>query len=241
MILKTVAYMCRWTFSEIILEAKLFVWKFSVIERKHHFSCEKVFLGLSKAHFKCPVQYLEKKMIKVNFTFCALFRILCVFFCSERKLSQGFQKHKLRAQRKNLGRTFLTQMLPQNVFFWFWAEKVGVIAENYPHVCHIYILRVRRNIFPATFLEQVFNHFNVFGVLVKFPGQQRTIFLGLTKVQKVSRGINWGKIHSGRKTILIFSKFWAKFFWLLAKNYRHGCRNCNLRIFSRFWGKTFIS
>ena len=29
----------------------------------------------------------------------------------------------------------------------------------------------------------------------------------------MSRGINWGKNHSGRKTILIFSKFWAKFFF----------------------------
>ena len=130
MILKTVAYMCRWTFSEIILEAKLFVWNISVIERKHRFSGENVFLGLSKAHFKCPVQYLEKKMIKVNFTFCALFRFLCVFFCSERKLSQGFQKHKLSAQRKNLGRTFLTQMLSQNIFLvlsreiWSYSGKL---------------------------------------------------------------------------------------------------------------------
>ena len=33
------------------------------------------------------------------------------------------------------------------------------------------------------------------------------------------------------------SNFWAKFFLLSAKNYRHGCRNCNLRIFSRFWRK----
>ena len=130
MILKSVAYLCRWTFSEIILEAKLFVWKFSVNERKHRFSGENVFLGLSKANFKCPVKHFAKKMIEVNFTFCALFRTLCVFFCSEKKVSQGCQNHKLSVQRKHLGRNFLTQMLSQNIFLvlsresWSYSGKI---------------------------------------------------------------------------------------------------------------------
>ena len=80
MVLKTVAHLCSWPFSEIFLEAKIFVWIFSVIERKHRISRGNVFSGLSKAHFKCSVQHFEKKMIKVNFTFCGLFRTVCVFF-----------------------------------------------------------------------------------------------------------------------------------------------------------------
>ena len=123
-------------FRNFVMEAKLFEWKFSVIGRKHRISSENVFSGLSKAHFKYPVQHFEKKMIKVNFTFCALFRTLCVFFCSERKVSRGWQNHKLGVQRKKLCRFFLTRMLFQNVF-WFWAEKFGVLAENYPHGCQI--------------------------------------------------------------------------------------------------------
>ena len=37
-----------------------------------------------------------------------------------------------------------------------------------------------------------------------------------------------------------FSQDCERIFWLLAKNSRHGCQNCNLRIFARFWGKTFF-
>ena len=59
--LKTVAYLCSWPFSEIFLETKIFVWKISVIERKHRISHGNVFSGLSKAHFKCSVQHFEKK------------------------------------------------------------------------------------------------------------------------------------------------------------------------------------
>ena len=81
-------------------EATIFVWKCSVIERKHRFSGENVFSGLSKAHFKCPVQHFKKKLIKVNFAFCGLFRTVCVFFSSERKVRQGFQNQKLSVQMK---------------------------------------------------------------------------------------------------------------------------------------------
>ena len=31
--------------------------------------------------------------------------------------------------------------------------------------------------------------------------------------------------------------FWAEKLGVLAKNYRHGCQNCNLRTFKSFWGK----
>ena len=156
MILKTVAYLCRWPFSEIFLEANIFEWKFSVIERKNRFSGENDFSGSSKAHFKCPVKHFAKKMIEVNFKFCALLRTLCVFFGSEKKVSQGCQNHKLSVQRKYLGRVFLTPMLFQNIF-WFWAEELVVLAENYPHGCQVYYLWVLRNISRATFLKQVLN------------------------------------------------------------------------------------
>ena len=76
---QNIAYICRWSLSEIFMEAKIFVWKFSVIEWKHRIPSEKVFSGLSKAHFKCPVQHFEKQVMKVKFTFCGLFRALCVF------------------------------------------------------------------------------------------------------------------------------------------------------------------
>ena len=121
-------------FRIFVMEAKLFEEKFSVFERKHRFSGENDLSGLSKADFKCPVQHFEKKLIKVNFTFCGLFRTVFVFFCSERKVSQGFQNDKLRVKRKNLGRIFLMQMLFQNIFS-FWAEKFAVLAKNYRHGC----------------------------------------------------------------------------------------------------------
>ena len=35
-----------------------------------------------------------------------------------------------------------------------------------------------------------------------------------------------------------FFSFWAEKLAFLAKNYRHGCQNCNLRTFKNFWGKT---
>ena len=104
-ILEIVAYRCRRTFSENFLEAKILLWKFSVIEWKHRISDENVFSGLSKAQFTCPVQHFEKMMIKVNFTFCGLFRTLCVFFLWQDN-SHGCQNHKLSVQRKNFMKFF---------------------------------------------------------------------------------------------------------------------------------------
>ena len=120
----------------IFFWARLIVWKFSVFEQKDGISCELFSSGLPKAHFRCPVQHFEKKMIKVNFTFCGLFRTVCVFFCPEMKVSQGFQNHRLSVQRRNLSIFFLTQVLFQNNF-WFWAEKLGDFAEKYPDGCQI--------------------------------------------------------------------------------------------------------
>ena len=205
-------------FRNFVMEAKLFEWKFSVIGRKHRISSENVFSGLSKAHFKCPVQHFEIKMIKVNFTFCAPFTTLCVFFCSERKVSQGCQNHKLSVQRKYLGRVFLTPMLFQKVF-WFRAEELAVLAENYPHRCQIYYLWVRRNISRATFLKQVFKHFNFFGVLVKIPWQQSTnIFI----VDKIAKSVWRNKLTKNlfqekKKLFYIFQVFERNFFAISEK------------------------
>ena len=149
MILKTVAYLCSWPFSEVFLEAKIFVWKFSVNERKHRISGGNVSTGVSNVHFKCSVQHFEKKMIKVNFTFCGLFRTVCVFFWSERKVSQEFQNHKLSVQMKKLGRIILTQMLSENTF-GFWAEKLGVLAKNYRHCCQNCNLRTFKKFWGKT-------------------------------------------------------------------------------------------
>ena len=154
MILKTVAYMCRWSFSEIFPEAKLFEWKFSVTERKHRTFRGNVFSGLSKAHFKCSVQHFEKKMMKVNFTFCRLFSTVCVIFCSDRKVSQVFQNHKLSVQRKTLGRNFQTQLLFQNISS-FWASKFGLLAENYQHGCQNCKLRIFRKYWGKTVFFQI--------------------------------------------------------------------------------------
>ena len=76
---QNIAYICRWSLSEVFMEAKFFVWRFSVIEWKHRIPSEKVFSGLSKAHFKYPVQHFEKEVMNEKFTFCGLFRALCVF------------------------------------------------------------------------------------------------------------------------------------------------------------------
>ena len=144
-------------------EAKIIVWKCSVIERKDRFSGENVFSGLSKAHFKCSVQHFEKKMIKVNFTFCGLFRTVCVFIWSERKVSQGFQNHKLSVQMKKIGRVFLTHMLSENIFS-FWAEKLAVLAKNYRHGCQNCNLRTFRKFWGKTVFFKLNMIANFFGL-----------------------------------------------------------------------------
>ena len=199
----------------------------------------KCFLRVVKGAFQVFSATLWEKVDK-NKLYVLWFRTVCVFFCYERKVSQECQIHKLGLQRKNLGRVFVTQMLFQNVF-WFRAEQLAVLVENYPHGCQTYYLWVRRNISRATFLKQVFKHFNFFGVLVKIPWQQSKIIFIVDKIAKsVSMNKLMKNLFQEKKTILTFSSFWAKLFLLLAKNYRIGCQNCNLRIFARFWRKTYI-
>ena len=121
----------------------------------------KCFLEVVEGDFKCPVQHFDKKLIRVKFTFCGLFRTLCVFFCCERKVSQGFQNHKLSVQRKNLGRVFLKRKLFQNIFS-FWAEKLGVSAKNYWHGCQNCKLRTFRKFWGKTvFLNWIANLFGL--------------------------------------------------------------------------------
>ena len=79
MIFKIVAHVSRGTNLEVFLQQKKIVWKFSDFEREGRTSGEKFYSGLPKAHFACPVQHSEKKIMKVNFTFCGLFTTLSVF------------------------------------------------------------------------------------------------------------------------------------------------------------------
>ena len=196
MILKIVAYLGSWPISEIFLEAKIFVWKFSVLERKHRNSSEKVFSGFSKAHLKCPVQHFEKRMMNVNFTFCALFRTLCVFFWSGRKISQEFQNHELSVKSKILGRIFLRQMLFQNIFS-FWAEKLGVSAKNYRLGCQNCKLRTFRNFWRKNsfFLNWIANFFGLWDEK-KRAFSQKVFFRVFTTGFRASWEMFWGKMMS---------------------------------------------
>ena len=70
---------------------------------------------------------------------------------------------------------------------------------------------------------------------MKIPWQQSTIVFIVDKIPKsVSRKRLMKKLFQEKKKFSTFSSFWSKFFLLLAKNYRIGRQNCNLRIFSRF-------
>ena len=181
-----------------IPEAKIIVWKCSVIERKHRFSGENVFSGLSKAHFKCPVQHFKKKLIKVNFAFCGLFRTVCVFFWSERKVSQGFQNHKLSEQMKKLDRIILTQMLSENTF-GFWAEKLGVLAKNYRHCCQNCNLRTFKIFWGKTVfflkLNMIANFFGLRDEKNRVFSQKIFFRVSATGI-RASREMVWGKMIS---------------------------------------------
>ena len=106
---------------------------------------------------------LKKKMIKVNFTFCGLFRTVCVFFWPERKVSQEFQNQKLSVKKKSLGRIFLRQMLFQNIFS-FWTEKLAVLAKNYRHGCQNCNLRTLKNFWGKTLFLKLNMIANFFGL-----------------------------------------------------------------------------
>ena len=85
--LKTVAYVCKWEFSDFYLQAKRFARKFSVIERKHRISSENVFLRVFKGAVQVSSATFEKMMIKSTLLFVAGLG-LCVFLYPDRKVSQ---------------------------------------------------------------------------------------------------------------------------------------------------------
>ena len=155
MILKTVAYLCRWPVSENFPEAKLFVWKFSVIERKHRISGENVFSGLSKAHFKCPVQHFEKMMIKVNFTFCGWFRTLGVFLLWQESWSGVSNPHTKCTEKKFFEFFSVANVLSKH--YQIFSRETWSLTRKYQHRCHNYIHWVRRNTFGVTFWSKVLN------------------------------------------------------------------------------------
>ena len=93
---------------------------------------------------------------------------------------------------------------------------------------------VHSNIFEASL-----NHFNFPGLLLKFPWQQRKINFRVDKNAKnVSRGKVREKFTPKEKSLLIYFSqvVERRLLSFLAKNYRHGCQNCNLCTFQRFWG-----
>ena len=116
-------------------EATIIVWKFSVFEGKDRLSwlsCEKFYSGLPKAHFTCPEQHFEKKMIEVNFSVCGFFISLREFFFTNKKTGP-VSKRQLRRTEQNLGKHFLSQMFFSKIFR-YWAEEFGNFAENYIRV-----------------------------------------------------------------------------------------------------------
>ena len=123
----------------------------------------KCFLRVVKGAFQVFSSTLWEKDDKVNFTFCGLFRTVCVFFWSERKVSQGFQNHKLSVQMKKIGRVFLTHMLSENIFS-FWAEKLAVLAKNYRHGCQNCNLRTFRKFWGKTVFFKLNMIANFFGL-----------------------------------------------------------------------------
>ena len=112
-----------------------------------------------------------------------------LFFSLTKKISPGCQNHILSVQSKNLGKNFLSYMFFR-IFFRYWAEELGKLAENYWQGCQNHIQCVRRNTFTATSLKQVCKHFNFSGFLLKFPWQQRKITFRVDKTAKMSRVAN---------------------------------------------------
>ena len=156
-----------------------------------------------------------------------------------KKLALG-GKTKKKLTEQNFRENFLSQLFFRN-FFRFWAEELGNLAENYWQCCQNHFQCIQKNLFTATFLKQVFKRFNFFVFWLKFPWQQRKIIL---RVDKTAKNVSSSKLKRNlfqKKTSYcsIFLRFRVKFFLFLAKNYRHGCENCNLRTFRRFWSFIF--
>ena len=134
MFLKTEAYMRRWTFSKKNSGSKNNCMKVFGHRTETSVFQRKCFLRFAKGAFQVSSSILWEKVDKSKTCICGLFRTVCVFFWSERKVSQGFQSHKLSVQMKKLGWIFLTHMLSENIFS-FWAEKLGVLMKCYRHGC----------------------------------------------------------------------------------------------------------
>ena len=91
MILKTVAYGSRGTFLETFLKQQYLYEIFCYFNGKIGFLAKKIYVGLPKAHFTCPEQHFEKKMIEVNFSVCGFFKSLRDFFFTDKKLALGVE------------------------------------------------------------------------------------------------------------------------------------------------------
>ena len=91
----------------------------------------------------------------------------------------------------------------------------------------------------SNILKQVFKHINFFGSIVNFPRQHRKIIF---RVDKTAKNV-WRKklrniLFQEKKTYYFnFFKILRETFLPLAKTYRHGCQNCNLSTFRKFWRK----
>ena len=134
-------------------------------------------------------------MIKVIFAFCGLFRTVCVFFWSERKVSQGFQNHKLSVQMKKIGRMFLTHMLSENIFS-FWAEKLAFLSKNYRHGCQNCNLRTFKNFWGKTvFFFKIEQDCKLLRTSrwKKRAFSKKIFFRFFTTGIRASREISWGK------------------------------------------------
>ena len=130
--------------------------------------------------------------MKVNFAFCGLFRTVCIFFRSERKVSQGFQNHKLSVQMKKIGRMFLTHMLSENIFS-FWAEKLAFLAKNYRHGCQNRNLRIFKNFWGKTVFFWTRLQTSSDFEMKKRAFSKKVFFRYFTAGIRASREMSWGK------------------------------------------------
>ena len=106
--------------------------------------------------------------------------------------------------------------------FRFWAEELGNLAEKCWQGSQNHIHWVRRNTFTATFLKKVCKHFNLFGLSVKFPWQQRKIKIRADKTAKnVSRSkLRKNLLQKKKNTNLFFSSFKATFTYIFREKLR---------------------
>ena len=241
MILKTSAYMCRWTFSKKISGRKNNCMKVFGHRTERSVFRRKCFLRVVKGAFQVFSATLWKKMIKVNFTFCGLFRTVCVFFWSERKVSQGFQNHKLSVQMKKVARIFLTHLLSENIFS-FWAEKLGVLAKKYRHGCQNCNRRTFKNFWGKRIFLKLNMIANFFGLRDEenWAFIQKNFFRVFTTGIRASKEKFWGKMISLSKEVLFFCyHFWSlsNFFFFFAKFFSQVCQTTDQRAERNKMGK----